>query len=441
METHEHRDSRGGELFAAFRRDALGVVRKMAEAGDISRVDAGSQPVFLLNHPDLIRDVLVTRNASFSKVIGIESVFKLLGGGMLTAEGEAHRKRRRLAQPAFHKQRIASYAGTMVDHAVEARERWEPGVATDVAHEMMRITLGVAGRTLFDSELEGDAKEVADAMGEISELSNLVAFPFIKHIEKFELFGRRRFDKAQARLDAAIYRIIAECRASARDRGDLLSMLIQASDEEGDADADRHLRDEVMTIFLASYDTTANALTWTWHLLSQHPEVEARMHEEIDSVLGDRPPTLEDLPQLKYVEQVLTESMRIFPPVWLQSRKTLEEYPVGDTVIPKGAIVFVSQYLMHRDPRFFDDPETFRPERWTAEMKAALPRFAYFPFGGGPRQCIGEGFAWMEATLVIATIAQRWRFRPVEGFAPELQPLFVLRPKNGLFLIPELRYG
>jgi cytochrome P450 len=277
-------------------------------------------------------------------------------------------------------------------------------------------------------------------MAEISALSNLIAFPFMPHVEKFMLFGRRRFDAARARLDETIFRIIAERRASGEDRGDLLSMLLLATEEEGEQTlSDAHLRDEVMTIFLASHDTTANWLTWTWYLLAEHPDVEARLHEEVDAVLGGGRPTLDDLPRLTFTEMVLTESMRVLPPVWIISRKTLEDYRVGGAVIPKGAIVLMSQFLLHHDPRFFDAAERFDPDRWAPELRSRVPRFAYFPFGAGPRQCIGEQFARMEATLLVATIAQRWRLRRVAGCTPELQPGIVLRPKAGLYLIPEER--
>jgi cytochrome P450 len=428
------------EHFSALRRDAIGFMRGLSAGGDVSSVVLGEQPLYLLNHPDLIRDVLVLKHKSFSKAIGIGSVKQLLGEGLLTAEGEVHRRHRRLAQPAFHRQRLASYADTMVAFAERALDWWRDGAPVDIGHDMMRLTLGIAGKTLFDADLEGDTKEVGEAMAEISELSNLVAFPLVGMLGKFELLGRRRFDRAQARLDATIYRIIEERRAHGGDRGDLLSMLMVATDEEdGQGISDRQLRDEVMTLFLAGHDTTANALTWTWHLLSQHPEAEARLHEEVDAALGGRRPSIEDMPRLAFVDQVLAESMRLYPPVWIMARKAVEDCAVGGHVIPEGAIVLMSQYLMHRDPRFFDDPEVFFPGRWTAEMKAELPRFAYFPFGGGPRQCLGEHFSWMESVLLIATIARQWRFRRMPGFEVELHPSIVLRPKHGLHMVPEGR--
>jgi cytochrome P450 len=275
---------------------------------------------------------------------------------------------------------------------------------------------------------------VGAALTEVMSLFGYLMLPFSELLEKLPLPPRRRFERARARLDAVIYRIIEEHRREGRDRGDLLSTLLHAVDEEGDRTGmtDEQLRDEVMTIFLAGHETTANALSWTWYLLSQHPEVEAKLHAELAEVLAGRPPTAEDFPRLRYTEMVVAESMRLYPPAWAVGRLALEDHEVGGYLIPRGALVLVSQYVMHRDPRFFPDPERFDPERFTPEAKSARPQFSYFPFGGGPRRCIGEGFAWMEGVLILATLARRWRLRLVPGTDVRTEPRITLRPKGGI---------
>ena len=427
-----------------FRRDPLALLTRLArEYGDVVRFLAATQPVYLLNHPDHVRDVLVTHHARFKKGRALQRAKRLLGEGLLTSEGEFWRRQRRLAQPAFHRQRVNSYAGTMVEHAEKTSARWRDGETLDVAAEMMRLTLAVVGKTLFDADVESDADEVGAALSEVMSLFGYLMLPFSELLEKLPLPPRRRFERARARLDAVIYRIIEERRREGRDRGDLLSTLLHAVDEEGDRTGmtDEQLRDEVMTLFLAGHETTANALAWTWYLLSQNPEAEARLHAELEEVLSGRPPTAEDLPRLRYTEMVLAEAMRLYPPAWILGRRALEAYEVGGYNIPRGSLVILSPYVMHRDPRFYPEPERFDPERWTPEARAARPQFSYFPFGGGPRRCIGEGFAWMEMVLVVATLAQRWRLRLAPGQRIEPQTGVTLRPRRGVLMTPERREG
>jgi cytochrome P450 len=321
------------------------------------------------------------------------------------------------------------------------RERWHDGQTLDIAQEMMHLTLAIVGKTLFDTETEAEAEEVREALTATMESFTRFMLPFAELLDRLPLPATRRFEQARARLDAIIYGIINERRKSGEDRGDLLSMLIMAQDEEEDGGSmsDEQLRDEAMTIFLAGHETTANALTWTWYLLSQHTEVEAKLHAEIDGLLGDRPPTAEDLPGLRYTEMVLAESMRLYPPAWILGRRALKDYEVGGFHIPAGSIVVLSPYVMHRDERYFPEPQRFDPERWTPEAKEARPQFSYFPFGGGPRRCIGEGFAWMEGILVIATLARRWRMRLVPGHSVATQPMVTLRPKHGMQMKLEQR--
>ena len=422
----------------AYRRGPLPFFQNLAQQfGDISYFRLGPQQAFFLNHPDYIKDVLVTNHQDFMKGLALQRAKRLLGEGLLTSEGEFHRRQRRLAQPAFHRQRIASYAAVMTDYAARVREGWRDGETLDISEQMMRLTLAIVGKTLFDADVESDAREVGAAMSVVMDLFNTITIPFFELLQKLPLPQLRRFDSAKAKLDAIIYRLIEERRRSGEDRGDLLSLLLLARDPEGDGGqmTDAQLRDEAMTIFLAGHETTANALAWTWYLLSQNPEIEAKLHEEIAAVLGARLPAFEDVAQLKYTEMVLTESMRLFPPAWALGRLALNDYEIAGYVVPKKSLVLMSQYVMHHDSRYFPDPERFDPERWTAQAREARPQFSYFPFGGGPRRCIGEGFAWMEGILLIATLAQHWRLRLVPGHPVALKPVITLRPKHGMRMI------
>jgi cytochrome P450 len=408
--------------------------------GDITYLKIGPQRIYLINQPDYIKDVLVTHNANFTKGRGLEKAKDVLGEGLLTSEGEFHRRQRRLAQPAFHRQRILAYAETMTRYADRTRQTWPDGANIDMFREMMELTLAIIGKTMFDADVTGEAQEIGQAINSLMEMFQAFTSPFASLLEKYPP-RRRRFNEAKNRLDSTIYRIIRERRASGEDRGDLLSMLLQAHDTEDDGSSmtDLQLRDEALTLFLAGHETTANALTWTWYLLSQHPEVEAKLQTEIDQVLGGRLPTVEDLPNLKYTEAVLTEAMRLYPPAWLMGRRAIKDYQLAGYTIPAGSIVLMSQFVMHHNPRYFPEPDRFNPERWTAQMRANLPKFAYFPFGGGPRICIGEPFAWMEGKLLLATLAQEWQFRLASNYKLELQPSVTLRPKHGMPMRAERR--
>jgi cytochrome P450 len=423
-----------GQLYQ-FRRDPLVFLARLArEYGDVARFKAGPQSIYLLNHPEHIRDVLVTNHSRFKKGRALQRAKRLLGEGLLTSEGEFWRRQRRLAQPAFHRQRIASYARVMVEYAEQAAARWRDGETIDAAGEMTRLTLAVVGKTLFDANVESDADEVGAALTEVMNLFNYLMLPFAELLEKLPLPPQRRFLRARARLDAVIYRIIEERRREGRDRGDLLSTLLHAVDEEGDRTGmtNEQLRDEVMTLFLAGHETTSNALTWAFYLLAQNPSAESRLHEELDAVLErGRPPTADDYAALSYTEMVVAETMRLYPPAWAVGRLALEDHEVGGFAIPRGSLVLISQYVTHRDPRFFPEPERFDPERWTPEVKAARPQFSYFPFGGGPRRCIGEGFAWTEAVLILAALARRWRLRLIPGRTVEARARITLRPGKG----------
>lgn len=429
----------GGSLLP-FRRDPLGFLRSAAETyGDAVRIRVGPREVYLLNDPELIRAVLVTHDQLFSKGPGLGVAERLLGKGLLTSEGEFHRRQRRLAQPAFHRPRIAAYGRTIVEYTLRAQEAWREGMQLDAAGAMRDLTLRIAARTLFDTDVEAELREISDALSESLRLYQWATLPFAERLEPLLPFLTRRFHRARARLDATVYRMIAERRAAGEDRGDLLSMLLLATDAEGDGGrmTDEQLRDEAMTIILAGHETTANALAWTWRLLSENPEARERLEAEVDQVLEDRTPGSEDAARLPYTRAVFAESMRLYPPAWVVARRALEPCGLGAFTLPAGALVLMSGWVTHHDARFYPEPFRFVPERWLEE--SSRPRFAYYPFGGGSRICIGEQFAWLEGILVLATIAARWRLRLVPGHPAAPEPMITLRPKHGVRMIAEAR--
>ncbi|HEU0076556.1 MAG TPA: cytochrome P450, partial [Longimicrobiaceae bacterium] len=358
----------------------------------------------------------------------------VVGNGLLTSEDALWLRQRRLAQPAFHRERIAAYAADMTAYAARMAEEWQGGQVLDVAREMNRLTLAIAGKTLFGAEVAGEAEEIAHALTDALGLYKRLTNPLGPLLDRIPTPGTLRRRRARARLDATISRIIAERRRTGEDRGDLLSMLLLAQDTEGDGGGmtDLQLRDEALTLFLAGHETTANALAWTWHLLAENPQAEAALHAELDTVLDGRLPTVDDLPALPYTRAVLAESMRVFPPAYVVGRQPLRDMEIGGFRVEEGSIVLMSPWVIQRDPRWWPDPLRFDPGRWTPEMEAGLPRFAYFPFGGGPRKCIGEGFAWTEEILVLATLAARWRVRPVPGHPVAPEPMITLRPRHGI---------
>jgi cytochrome P450 len=399
--------------------------------------------VVLLNEPSDIGEVLIDKAASFGKDRPQRRMRILLGDGLITSDGETHKRARRIAAPAFHRRRIGGYAGQIVALAANLREQWKPGAEFDISAEMMRLALQVVARTLFDMEVTPEIHEINDQVNIIMDLYHfLVALPHAELLLNSPLPKMRRFRAAKRRLDEVVDGMIRSRRSevdsssNASIRGDLLSMLIAARDDEAGGDGRRltseELRDQVLTLFLAGFETVANLLSWTWLLLGQNPEAESRLHTEIDAVLGGRLPTLDDMPRLEYTAMVLSESMRLYPPAWAIGREVLADVSIGPYRLRRGTMVFFSQYLVHRNPRWFPDPERFQPERFTPAAKATRPRFAYFPFGGGGRQCIGEAFAWMEATLALATLIQRWRVQIVDGQKIEPQPKITLRPKSGI---------
>jgi cytochrome P450 len=424
-----------------FRRDFLGfLTRASREYGDVVSFRIGLKKVILLNHPDLIETVLVTESRNFIKHYVTRLLRPTLGNGLLMSEGDFWLRQRRLMQPAFHKSRIAAYGDIMVAYTRRLLDRWQDGATLDMHKEMMRLTLEIVAKALFDADVAGKASDVGEAL-EVAMANFIRRWKSLYPMPAWvPTPGNLRTRRAVRRLDEIIYGFIRERRASGAERGDLLSILLHARDEDdGSRMTDRQLRDEAMTLFLAGHETTANALSWTWYLLAEHPEAEARLLAELEAVLGGRAPTVADLPRLRYTEMVVTESMRVYPPVYAFGREAVQPCMLGGYDIPAGMTVFMSQWLMHRDPRYFDRPEEFRPERWADGLARRLPKFAYFPFGGGPRLCIGNTFAMMEAVLLLATMVPRFRFRLAPGHPVVPLTTVTLRPAHGLLGVIEKR--
>jgi cytochrome P450 len=411
--------------------------------GDIAHYKIGWHHIVFLNHPDYMREVLVVQNDNFTKERTVRRSKMLLGEGMITAEGAQHRAQRQVAQPAFHRQRIAGYADTMVREAARTRKGWRDGEQRDIAIDMMHLTLNVVAGTLFATDLREEVNELADAINRIMGLYNfLVMLPAAEWLVHARPPGLAAFVRARKRIDAVVHRMIASHRGRHSGSGSLLHMMIAASPDalsDKSAASEQSLRDQVITIFLAGYETVANALSWTWYLLSQNPDCELRLHDEIDRELQGRLPTFDDVPRLRYVEMALAESMRLYPPAWAMGRYANADFQLGEYFLPAKTTVLMSQFITHRDERFFPDPLRFAPERFTPEAKARRTRLTYFPFGAGVRQCIGESFAWMEGVLLLATIAQEWRLRLVPGHRVEPEPLITLRPKYGMKMLVERR--
>jgi cytochrome P450 len=419
---------------ADFRRDLLSFMTRVAhEYGDCAAFRLGWKRVCLVSHPDLIEEVLVTQARHFRKHYVLRLLRPTLGNGLLLSEGDFWLRQRRLVQPAFHRDRVNSYGDVMVAYAERLLAGWRDGEVRDLHAEMMRLTLEIVAKTLFDADVAGKAREVGEAMEQgmttfVRRWRSLYPLPIWVPTPTNRLLRR-----VVGRLDRIIYGIIRERRTSGEDRGDLLSMLLHAQDaDDGSRMTDKQLRDEAMTLFLAGHETTANAMAWTWYLLAQHPDVEARLTAELDAVLAGRAPTVADLPRLRYAEAVILESMRCYPPVYGFGREALDDCTVGGYRIRRGTTVIMSQWVVHRNPRYFPDPEKFDPDRWADGLAKRLPRFAYLPFGGGPRACIGNSFAMMEAVLLLAAISQKWRFSLLPDHPVIPLPTVTLRPKYGI---------
>jgi cytochrome P450 len=429
-------------LTLAIRKDALGTLRRVArEYGDIVRLPVAFQDRIFLNHPDFIEQVLVIQQAKFYKSELTKRLTEgLLGQGLLISEGDFWRRQRRLAQPAFQRARITEYSAAMAESAERHIHDWRDGEQRDLAGEMMALTLDVAVRTLFGTTLPAEAQQVGRSMTflmryQLGRMRSPVRIP-----ENWPTPRNKRALRERGFLDSLVYRIIEErqeerqSQGNSSGRNDLLSLLMSAMDEDGTQMTHRQLRDETMTLFLAGHETTAQALAWTWYLLAENPAAEARLHDELRGVLNGRPPEPSDFPKLPYLYAMLHEVLRLYPPAYITARTSIETSQIGGYEFPAGSTLLMSQWVMHRDARYFDAPDAFRPERWLDGLADRLPAGAYFPFGDGPRRCIGQGFAMMEAAIVIGTLAQRFQFRLVPGHPVVPEPLVTLRPRFGIHM-------
>jgi cytochrome P450 len=418
-----------------FRRDPL---EHIADAGrrsvDVRSLRIANRVIFQVNHPDLIRDVLVTHDWNFIKGRGLRASKPILGNGLLTSEGELHRRQRRLAQPAFHSARLAAYARAMVDCTLTTSAGWVSGQQYALDQEMMRLTLQIVGRTLFSADVLHDAKDIGDSLTNALRLFLSLNRPVAQLISPVRKWGEHKGARSRQKLAQVLGKVIEDHRRQPDQYDDMLSLLMSSHDDMGAGYmSDELLLDECLTLFLAGHETTANALTWTWYLLAQHPEVELRLRQEIKSALGDRPPTLEDVPLLEYTGRVFRESLRLYPPAWIIAREAVTAYRLGPLDVPPGATLFMSPYATQRDPRFWREPEQFNPDRWLEDVSASRPKFSFYPFGAGTRVCIGEHFAMMEGVLLIAVLIQRWKFHLLPNQQVDLWPQITLRPRHSIY--------
>jgi cytochrome P450 len=411
------------------------------EYGDVVRVHFAHIPIYLIVHPRDIETVLITNSANFTKSADYRALARVLGQGLLTSEGDFWQRQRSLIQPAFHRQNIQSYASVMTEAAKRMLDSWKDQDVRNLHEEMMRVTLKIVGQCLYGAEVSGAAEQVGKAMEVVTErfvtnASQALMFPFDIPV----IFARKEW-LAIRELNKIIGKIIRERRASGEQREDLLDMLLRVRDADGHPMSDAQLRDEVMTLFLAGHETTAIALSWACYLVSQNPQIGAKLAEELKTVLGERVPMPEDLPRLTYTEMVLKETLRLYPAVWGIGRRAIAECELGGYRVPAGSNIFILQWRTQRDARFFPDPERFDPERWREDpiRSGKIPRFAYFPFGGGPRVCVGASFAMMEAMLLFAMIQQKYHLELVPNHPIEIFATVTLRPKYGIHMIAKRR--
>ncbi len=431
---------RGHLLLGSLRevqREPLNLLRDgFRQHGDIVRYRFGSTSAFLLAHPDHIRHVLHDNHRNYDKhTIDYAMLGRLLGNGLLTSDGAFWHRQRRLIAPMFHRQRVAGFCKLMVDSTLEMLDRWDvlahSGEPFDVVAEMTRLTLVIVAKALFSADVSDDAEAIGPALTEVNR--QLGEFSLLDLIPVIPTPRKRRFRAAVRALDEVVSKIVDERRRATYRNEDLLSMLLDAVDEEtSKVMTERQVHDEVLTLLLAGHETTANALAWTWYLLAQNPEAADKLHHEIAGVLGERAPGGLDLPQLPYTRMVIEESMRLYPPAWAISRNAISEDEIGGYRVRPGTNIIICSFVTHRHPAFWAEPERFDPERFSPARSEGRPNFAYLPFGGGPRVCIGNVFAMSEAQLVVATVAQRYRLQLAPGHPVELHPLVTLRPRHGI---------
>ncbi len=420
-----------------FGRDPLGFLGLCAaNYGDVVRLRFFNRSVCLVNNPAVIEHVLATGARKFRKTMGYRTPFmrRLFGNGLLTSEGEHWTKQRRLAQPAFHRDRINAYARQVVEFTDEMVSGWRSGETMEIHAEVLKLTTRVVVKSLFNSEVPPEIDNLSESSAVVMKRFSSLMSPSRMWMNLLPSRSGRAFGRVMKQLDEFIFRLVRERRASGEDKGDLLSMLLMAGDEDGSGMSDQELRDELVTLMVAGLDTTALALSWAIHLLAHHPEVQSKLKTELSEVAGSRCPTVDELKRLPFTEAVIKESLRLYPPAWIVGREALEDFEAGGVLIPEGTSVIMSQWLVHRDARWFPDADAFRPERWLDGSTAGMPKFAYFPFGGGPRICIGSAFAMMEATLALAVIQQRFAFTDVPGKQIGLWPAITLQPSTGIWV-------
>ncbi len=433
-----------------YMRDPIGLMVDAATYGDLSTLSIKPALVYLINHPDLIRDVIVTNHQKVDRGPNTEVMKLLTGNGLITAVGADHLRQRRLIQPSLQRHRFERYAETMLEYASAHQAEWEDGQRIDLGREMSLLTLRIVVKTLFGTDIAADVRRIgsAFALGNRYITTRANQPPRLRRLyHRLPLPFSLRFKHAKSQLDRIIYGLIAQRRDSGDSGEDLLSLLLDArfaddgndTDTEGVGLTDEQVRDETVTMFAAGHETTAVSLIWTWYLLATNPQQQERFHAELDDVIGQREPTLQDLPNLHFMEQAYSEALRLYPPIWFWGRMAFQPFELGGYHIPAGSFLLAPQLIAQRDARWFEAPLEFRPERWTAQFRADLPRFAYYPFGGGPRRCIGDGFAMMEAKLLLATIGQRWKMRHDPKHQAKVLPLISLRPKGGMPMFLERR--
>lgn len=418
--------------------DRLGFLTRTAhEYGDVANMRFAGRKFVLLSHPDHIRYVLVENNQNYTKGHFFQDRIEFLGNGLLNSEGEEWRRQRHLIEPAFHPTRIAGYAGLMTTYTERLIDSWEDGEIRNIHTDMMRLTLEIVAKALFDVDIRNDEGEISQALSTVMEHFRLATSRLVNTPNWVPTHGNIQYLRAARALDRIVEEIIEERRQNG-DAGDVVSMLLRTTDEHGETMSPEGIHDQVMTLIIAGHETTAQALTFTWYLLSRYPRIEEQLLAELDTVLGDRQPTLEDVDDLAFTEKVVRESMRLYPPIYGIVREPIEDDVIGGYQIQAGETIQMLQWIVHRDPRFYDDPQAFHPARWTDEFRKNLHPFAYFPFSGGPRRCIGDRFAMLEVRLIVATLLQQIHLAATTDEL-ELAPALTLRPKNGLEMRVERR--
>ncbi len=420
--------------------DPLGYLQRCSqEYGDVMQIRLGTTAIYMVSHPDSIEQVLVTHNDHYAKSKFTQRRKSLFGNGLIFSEGDFWLRQRRLMQPAFHQKRLATYGNVMVSLAQRISDSWEDGATLNIHEDMMQLSLEIVVKTLFNTDTTGDVQKIGKALDIIIDQVSAAAVRPIQFPDWVPTAGNRKYNTALAELNVIVTQIIREHRQQTTESDDLLSTLLHIQDEDGTRMTDKQIRDEVVNLYIAGHETVALALSYTWHLLAEHPDIEAKLHTELENVLQGKIPTLEDLQRLPYTELVFNEAMRLYPPVWGIFRDCKVADTLGGYPIPPGSVILLSPWVVHHDARFYSDPEAFRPERWEKQSGQARPRYAYFPFGGGQRLCIGNLFALMEGRLVLATIAQKWRFELAPDSPLELVPSITIRPKYGIKVVAHKR--